>query len=87
MSRLNDIGGAEGFGRIEVEPDEPPFHSEWEARVFALNMTLRKHGIYELDEMRDATERIDPTRYYGMSYYERWLTAIEKLLAEKGVLS
>src|ERR1700686_4465725 len=37
MSRLNDVGGMHGFGAIERVPDEPPFHAEWEARVFALN--------------------------------------------------
>lgn len=86
MSRLNDVGGMHGFGPIEREPDEPPFHSEWEARVMALNRVLLGRGVYNLDEFRYAVERIDPKRYYGLSYYEKWFAAIETLLAEKGVL-
>ncbi len=85
MSRLNDVGGMHGFGPVAREPDEPPFHHEWEARVFALNRVLLARGVYNLDEFRYAVERIDPVRYYGLSYYERWLIGIETLLAEKGV--
>ena len=84
MSRLNDVGGMTGFGPIAREPDEPPFHAEWEARVLALNRVLIGRGLYDLDQFRDAVERIDPIRYYGMPYYERWLTAIEMLVAERG---
>jgi len=76
-----------GFGSIEREVDEPPFHAEWEARVFALNRVLIARGIYNLDEFRDAVERIDHRRYFAMSYYERWLTAVEALLGKKGVLA
>lgn len=86
MSRLNDVGGMHGFGPVERERDEPPFHHEWEARVFALNRVLLARGVYNLDEFRYAVERVDPVRYYALSYYERWLLGIETLLAQKGVL-
>lgn len=86
MSRLNDVGGMHGFGPIAHSVDEPPFHAEWEARVFALNRVLMLRGVYNLDEFRDAVERIDPARYLGMSYYERWLTAIEALLAQRATI-
>src|SRR5450755_4407393 len=49
MSRLNDVGGRHGFGPIERAAGEPPFHAEWEARVFALNRLLMLRGIYNLD--------------------------------------
>jgi hypothetical protein len=85
MSRLNDVGGMHGFGPIERGANEPPFASEWEARVFALNRLLMLRGLYNLDQFRAAAEEIEPARYIGMPYYERWLTAIEVLLAECGV--
>jgi hypothetical protein len=85
MSRLNDVGGMHGFGLIERGVDEPPFASEWEARVFALNRLLMLHGIYNLDRFRAAVEEIEPAAFLAMPYYERWLTAIEALLAERGV--
>ncbi len=89
MSRINDVGGQIGFGEVPVGPagDEPPFHADWEARVYALNAVLLRRGVYNLDEFRDAIERMPPQEYLAASYYERWFTAITTLLVEKGVAS
>ncbi|WP_206323606.1 SH3-like domain-containing protein [Streptomyces sp. HNM0574] len=86
MSRVNDVGGQTGFGAVVVEEGEPPFHADWEARVYALNVTLVRRGVYTLDEFRDAVERMPPQEYLAASYYERWLAAIETLTQERGVL-
>ena len=85
MSRINDVGGMQGFPRIVEEPDEPPFHADWEAHVLALNGALIRRGVYNLDEFRDAVERIPAAEFLAASYYERWFAAIRTLLAEKGV--
>ena len=87
MSRINDVGGMEGFPAIEPEADEAAFHADWEAHVFAINRALRGRDVYNLDEFRDAIERMPVSDYLAASYYERWLHAITTLLAEKGVLS
>ncbi|GAA4682296.1 hypothetical protein GCM10023215_15330 [Pseudonocardia yuanmonensis] len=85
MSRINDVGGMSGFPPIVEEPDEPRFHADWEAHVFALNGALIRRGVYNLDEFRDAQERLPVREYLAASYYERWFAAIRMLLAEKGV--
>lgn len=85
MSRINDVGGMVGFPAITEERDEPAFHADWEAHVFALNAALIRRGIYNLDEFRDAIERMQPAAYLAASYYEKWFAAITTLLAEKGV--
>ena len=82
MSRVNDVGGQSGFGAVAIEADEPPFHADWEARVYALNGALLRRGVYNLDQFRDAVERIPPQDYLAASYYERWLLAIESLTAK-----
>jgi nitrile hydratase subunit beta len=87
MSRIHDVGGMQGFGPIEQEADEPPFHADWEAHVFALNRALIGRGVYNLDEFRDAIERMPPQQYLASSYYEKWFHAVTTLLVEKGVLS
>lgn len=87
MARINDVGGMQGFGVVEREPDEPAFHADWEAHVFAMNRALLGAGVYALDEFRDAIERMPPQDYLASSYYEKWFTAITTLLVEKGVLS
>jgi hypothetical protein len=86
VSRINDVGGMEGFGAVPVTGDEPPFKADWEARVFALASVLLRQGHFELDEFRDAIERMEPSAYLAASYYERWFHAVVTLLAEKGVV-
>jgi nitrile hydratase subunit beta len=87
MSRINDVGGMQGFTSLPREPDEPPFHADWEAHVFALNGALIGRGLYNLDEFRDAIERMPVPEYLASSYYERWLRAIVALLVERGVVT
>lgn len=87
MARLNDVGGLQGFPIPEIELDEPPFHADWEAHVFAINRALIGAGIYNLDEFRDAVERMDPSQYLASTYYEKWFHAVTTLLGEKGVLN
>ena len=85
MARINDVGGMQGFPPLSHELDEPPFHSDWEAHVFAMNRALIGRGVYNLDEFRNAVEQIPPSLYLEFSYYEKWLHAITALLVEKGV--
>jgi nitrile hydratase subunit beta len=87
MARINDVGGMQGFPPVWQEADEPPFHADWEAHVFAMNGALIGRGIYNLDEFRDAVERLPPQEYLASSYYEKWFRAITLLLTEKGVLT
>jgi nitrile hydratase subunit beta len=80
------MGGQTGFGPVPVgESDEPSFAADWEARVYALAAVLRRRGVLNDDELRDAIERLPPGQYLAASYYERWLSALEMLVAEKGV--
>jgi nitrile hydratase subunit beta len=87
MSRVNDVGGQTGFGEVKIEAAEPTFHADWEARVYALNAALLHRGVYNLDEFRDAIERMPPGEYLAASYYERWLAAIERLTGERGIVA
>jgi nitrile hydratase subunit beta len=87
MARMNDVGGMEGFPPVAQEADEPAFHADWEAHVFALNGALIGRGLYNLDEFRDAIERLPPQEYLASSYYEKWFRAITSLLVRKGILT
>jgi nitrile hydratase len=88
MDGIHDLGGMSGFGRVEVEPNEPVFHKPWERRVFGLNavgiVVLR---AYNVDEYRHAIERMEARHYLAASYYERVLTGVATLLVEKGVVT
>lgn len=86
MNGVHDMGGMHGFGRVPVEPDDPLFHAPWERRVLGMQGRTRR-GLFNLDEFRHAIERMPAARYLEASYYERWLTAIETLMLEKGIVS
>ena len=87
MDGVHDLGGMEGFGPVEVEPDEPTFHEEWEARTFAVAGGALGAGGFNTPMFRHAIERMDPGHYLTSSYYEHWLTAVATLLVEEGMIS
>ncbi len=87
MNGAHDMGGLHGFGPVQREPDEPPFHAEWERRIFALTLAMGRPGGWNLDMSRAARESLSPIEYLSKSYYEIWLVGLEKLMAERGLLT
>lgn len=86
MNGPHDLGGMHNLGAIPIEADEPVFHSEWEAKVFAMSFaTFRNY--FPVDETRHASERMPPGQYLSASYYERWLYALELLLTEHHLIT
>ena len=86
MDGVHDMGGMDGFGKIEPEPNEPVFHEEWEGRVMAMNRALGAAGVWTIDMARFSRETLPPRVYLSSSYYERWQLATEQLLAERGLV-
>jgi nitrile hydratase len=86
MNGVHDMGGMHGLGPIEVEPDEPWFHHEWERRAFALTLAAGFLGEWNIDMSRYARERIPGPDYLASTYYEKWLWGLERLLVEKGLV-
>lgn len=87
MNGGQDLGGMMGFGPVAPETDEPPFHADWERRVFALTLAMGATGSWTLDESRHARETLPPPEYQTSSYYEIWIKGLTKLLVAKGVVS
>ena len=86
MNGIHDMGGMHGFGKVEPEPDEPPFHAEWEERVLAMQRAMRFTNAWNIDQSRDAIERLPPSRYLAASYYERWALGMQRAALEKGLI-
>src|SRR5262245_57481614 len=87
MDGVHDLGGMQGFGPVEREPNEPPFHAAWEAAVLAMLHAAGPGGFYNIDEFRHGIERMSPAHYLRATYYEKWLEGITRVLVEKGVVS
>ena len=85
MNSAHDLGGRHGFGPIapEAENSEPVFHEDWERKALALVLAAGSLGQWNLDESRFSRESQHPVDYLRQSYYENWLSGLEKLLVEK----
>ena len=70
MNGAADLGGAMGCGPINPESGEPPFHHEWERRIFAVTLAMGVTGSWNLDQSRFARESLPPARYLNSTYYE-----------------
>ena len=58
MNGVHDMGGMHGFGRVQAEANEPPFHAPWEGRVLAMQRAMRYTRAWNIDMSRDAQERL-----------------------------
>ena len=86
MPRVHDRGGWPDAGPIDKSEHD---YSLWEKRTHALLMLLGSptKRILRVDELRRAIESLSPDAYEKLKYYERWITAIELLMVEKGMLT
>jgi len=71
--------------------DGPVFREPWEAQAFAMALSLHQRGVFTwpewaatlAEEISRAQAAGDPDT--GETYYQHWLNALERLVAEKGV--
>ncbi len=89
--QLADMTGTAALPRRN---GELVFHDEWERRVFALAVTLCEQGHFRWDAFREeliasiaahdnSPDNADPN---DPGYYEHWLAALEKTLANIGMI-
>jgi len=87
------------FVGLDADHTEAVFAEPWEARAFALALTLSRSGRFSWNEFRELliaeiAKADAATKHQGRTdahpapdaYYECWLAALEKLLREKALL-
>jgi nitrile hydratase accessory protein len=82
---------AEAVPGIPCDAEGPVFREPWEAQAFALVVALQGRGLFTWSEWAEAlgaeikaAQRAgDPDT--GATYYRHWLTALERIVAMKGV--
>lgn len=67
--------------------DDQHDFSIWEKRVDALMILCSGKGYFTVDGLRRALEDMGEAAFEDMSYYERWIAAINQNLIEKGAYS
>ena len=95
--RLDEMGALPEFADPSLRPptDErgAVFNAPWEAQAFALTLALYERGAFTWPEwaaelaqaIRDAHLHGDPDT--GATYYQHWLTALERITAAKGLVT
>ncbi len=86
MDGIHDMGGMDGFGKVEPEPNEPVFHAAWEGRVMAMNRAMGATGAWNIDMSRFSREVLPPDVYLSSSYYRKWFLGLEQMLLERGLI-
>jgi len=87
MDGIHDMGGMDGFGKVDAEPNEPPFHERWEGRVMALLRAMEYASAWHIDHSRFARERLPPKVYLTSSYYRIWALGMEMNVLERDLAS
>jgi hypothetical protein len=78
----HDMGGLDA-GKVERTEHD---HAEWERRVDALVMLMRRHRL-TVDESRKNIEALPPAAYDRMDYYERWVASLAQTLIQRGIVT
>ena len=76
-----DLGGQPNAERVLPEPEGDLFHAAWEPRALAVTLAMGATGSWNIDMSRAARETLSD--YANLSYYQIWVAALEKLLAER----
>jgi nitrile hydratase accessory protein len=72
---------------IPLDCGEPVFREPWEAQAFAMTVRLYERGLFSWAEWAQALGAEIARPGDGPSdYYRLWLSALEKLVAEKSVI-
>ncbi len=81
--RWHDMGG-DPAGEIPMDGHD---FALWEKRVDALMILGSLKGHFTVDGLRRALEDMGEDAFETMTYYERWVAAVNQNLIEAGVYS
>jgi nitrile hydratase len=79
-----DLGGQDGYGRVNPEAEDELFHAAWERQALALTLAMGATGVWNLDTGRSTRETLPD--YPSLSYYQKWIKGLERLLIERGLV-
>jgi len=78
---MHDMGG-QPAGAVEQKEHD---YALWEKRVDALMVLCQAKGKLTVDGLRRVLEDMGEDAFETMTYYERWVAAVNENLLERGV--
>lgn len=85
MDGIHDLGGRQGYGPVQADEKEEPFHAPWEGRMFAIARLMNRPEGWTIDKFRYTREQIEPADYLTRPYYDQWMQTYAAMLVEAGV--
>ncbi|MGI9344112.1 MAG: nitrile hydratase accessory protein [Gammaproteobacteria bacterium] len=76
---------------LPLDDEGPVFREPWEARAFALAVSLREQGVFTWNEWAEqlgktiAAARAERGADGGDEYYRHWLACLESLVQRNGI--
>lgn len=84
MDGIHDLGGRQGFGKIEVDEEEVQFHEPYEGRVRGIVNAMTQAPDWSKDWFRHCREMIDPADYLTRPYFDQWVQTYAAMMVNSG---
>ena len=86
MDGIHDLGGKQGYGKIDVNEPEEPFHARYDGVGWTINQTTRAPGM-SIDWWRHIRELTPPVDYLTRPYFDQWVMTQVIAMIDTGQLS
>ncbi|MDR0344387.1 MAG: nitrile hydratase subunit beta [Nocardiopsaceae bacterium] len=86
MDGIHDVGGMQGFGRVQPLTADPPFQHRWEGKAFAIGALAARIAGTNLPAFRHAIERVPPPEYLR-GYWNRWTMGAQLMMEDSGIIT
>lgn len=87
-SRILSLPDPAGLPGLPRDEEGPVFAAPWHAQAFAMAVALNERGLFGWNEWAEILGA--ELRHIGgdgdNAYYTAWLSALERLLAERGIV-
>jgi len=89
MDGIHDVGGEQGFGRVEPTAEEPPFEQDWEGRLVAIFRAIARprEADWNADKFRFTREQLPPVEYLTRPYFDQWYRTYAAMLLGSGLVT
>jgi nitrile hydratase len=86
MDGIHDLGGKLGYGPVDVNEPEEPFHADYEGRIWAMTRTAKAPNI-TIDWWRHIRELVGKDDYLNRPYFDSWAQTHIASMIDSGVFT
>ncbi len=86
MDGIHDLGGKLGYGPVDVNEPQEPFHAEYEGREWGMSRTARASSI-TIDWWRHVRELIPADDYLNRPYFDSWAQTDMAAMIDAGLFT